>query len=846
MKVPISWVKDFVDLDGLSLEELAHTITMAGLEVEEIHYVGLPVPPAEDLHQNKISGLAWDKEKIVVGEIREVMPHPDADRLVLCRLYDGKEEHSVLTGAPNVFEYKGKGELKPTLKVAFAKEGAHLYDGHQPGQHLMTLKRTKIRGVESYSMLCSEKELGISEEHEGIMFLAEDAIAGTPLADYMGDAVFDIAIMPNIARDANIYGVAREIAALTGKKLAKMPIEVVAEGEPVKGKVKIDIQEPELNPRFVLGLIQNIEIKPSPEWVQRRLHLAGMRPINNIVDATNYAMLELGEPLHAFDYDVLVERAKGKTPTILTRRAKKGESLTTLDGEKRKLDDFTVLVCDEAGSLSIAGVMGGTESEVSDKTKNVLLEGAAWNFINIRRTLNAQRMSSEAAYRFSRGVHPAMASRGVSRGLELMRQWSGGVVDEGLIDEYPLPPKDVLVEISTDDVARWLGIELSAKEIATILKSLEFEVEIKGQNLSVKTPDHRLDIGEGVIGQADLMEEIARIYGYENIPETRLADALPRQRGNEELEKEERIRDVLVKLGMQEVITYRMTSEDEEAKRLPAGTSSDGKAYMELLNPSSQDRAVMRKSLLASMLEIVERNVKLRDQISLFEIGPVFQQSEEGTLPDEISRLVLAMRGPRVLPQWNNEGKELLDFADMKGVIEDALAGLQIEKLSYAPVDHPAFHPGKSARVMLGERQLGIFGELHPLVQGQYDLGDAPTLAASFRMEALLDAIPERFDSQAVPTYPPVIEDLAFVVAEGLPAGEMEAMIFQTGGKLLVDVRLFDIYRGEQIGAGNKSLAYTLTYQHSERTLTDEEVAKVRNKIVKRLERELSAQLRSE
>jgi phenylalanyl-tRNA synthetase beta chain len=330
MKIPISWLKEYVDIEGIALEDLARTLTVAGLEVEEIHYVGLPMPEGGQ-QVAKLSGLAWDPEKIVVGEIHEVMPHPDADRLVLCRLYDGEQEHTVLTGAPNLFEYKGQGELKHALKVAYAKEGAELYDGHQPGLQKMTLKRTKIRGVESYSMVCSEKELGLSEEHEGILFLGDEAKAGTPLADYMGDAVFDIAITPNIARLANVYGVAREVAALTGGKLKKLSTDFKAEGGSIVGKVKIDITSPELNPRFVLGLIENVTIKPSPEWVQRRLRLAGMRPINNIVDATNYAMLEVGEPLHAFDYDVLVERAGGKAPTIITRTAKQGETLTTLD-----------------------------------------------------------------------------------------------------------------------------------------------------------------------------------------------------------------------------------------------------------------------------------------------------------------------------------------------------------------------------------------------------------------------------------------------------------------------------------------------------------------------------------
>jgi len=843
MKVPLSWLKEFVNLDGFSIEELSHTLTMAGLEVEEIVYLGLPMPSGQQLA--KLSGLAWDRHKIVVGEIREVMPHPNADRLVLCRLFDGKQEHTVLTGAPNLFEFKGKGALKKLLKVAYAKEGAEIYDGHQPGFQKTVLIRAKIRGVESYSMVCSEKELGLSEEHEGILLLGNDAKVGMPLADYMGDAVFSIAITPNIARAANIYGVAREVAALTGRKLHAMPAAVKTEGPTIIGKAKIEIQNPELNPRFVLGLIKDVQIKPSPDSVQRRLQLAGMRPINNIVDATNYAMLELGEPLHAFDYDVLVERAKGSAPTIITRTAKKGEKLTTLDGVERKLDDFTVLVCDTAGPLSIAGVMGGAESEVTEKTRNVLLEGAAWNFINIRKTLSAQHLSSEAAYRFSRGVHPAMAPRGVSRGLELMRQWAGGHVSKGLVDKYPLPSKRVVVKITREDVRRWLGIELSAREITTILRRLKFEMTLKGKTLSVESPDHRLDIGEGVIGKADVMEEIARIYGYEKIPATRLSDELPPQRRNRSLQVEERLRDLLAVLGLQEVITYRLTSPQQEARRLPADTAPDDKPYVKLANPISQDKVVLRKSLLASVLEIVQSNAKLRERIAIFEIGPIFHASESEPLPDELQRLVLALSGPRQSPHWEGADGAPLDFYDLKGILENLLNGLNISDVHYEPAQHPAFHPAKCAKLMLGERQLGVFGELNPQVQIQYDLPSYPLQAATLNLDILLEVVPERFDSEPVPLYPPVLEDLAIVVDEALPAGQVEKLIAQTAGKLLTGLTLFDVYRGGQISAGKKSLAYRLTYQHAERTLTDEEVAKLREKIVQRLEQGLGAQLRA-
>ena len=845
MKTPFSWLKDFVNLDGVSVEELARTLTMAGLEVEEIHYIGLPMPSSEQGSHAKLSGLAWDRDKIVVGEIREVLPHPNADRLVLCRLFDGKQEHTVLTGAPNLFEYKSKGELKKTLKVAYAKEGAELYDGHQPGFQKTKLMRTKIRDVESYSMVCSEKELGLSEEHEGIIFLPAAAKAGTPLADVVGDAVLNIAITPNIARDANIYGIAREAAALLGRKLKAMPLAHKEEGPAIKGKVKIEIGKPEFNPRFVLGLISDIEIKPSPDWVQRRLRLAGMRPINNIVDATNYAMLELGEPLHAFDYDVLVQRASGKTPTILTRFAKSGEKLTTLDGVERKLDDFTVLVCDTAGPLSLGGVMGGSESEVGESTRNVLLEGAAWNFINIRKTLNAQRLSSEAAYRFSRGVHPAMAPRGVSRGLELMRLWSGGKVSQGLVDKYPLPAKPSVVKIGPADVARWLGVKLSATEIATILRRLEFDVKTSGKKLTVTSPDHRLDIGEGVIGQADLMEEIARVYGYERIPATRMADQLPPQRSKRKLEIEESIRDLLARLGLQEIITYRLTRPEEEARRLPSNIPPDDTPYVRLANPISQDRSVLRKSLLASMLEIVERNTNLRERLAFFEIGPVFRVSEAGPLPDELPRLVLAMAGPRQPQHWEGADSNPLDFYDIKGVVNALLQELKLNDLRFEPGEHPAFHPGRCAKVLAGDRQLGVFGELHPQVQMNYDLSEHPVQIATFNLEALYEAVPERFDSEGVPAHPPILEDLAIIVDDSIPSAQVDALVRQTGGQLLADLALFDVYRGEQIGAGKKSLAYQLTYQHPERTLTDEEVAKLRERILKRLEQDLGAKQRA-
>ncbi len=846
MLVPLSWLREFVETD-LPAEELARKLTLAGLEVEALRFVGLPVPsaPAGRAPGTSVSGLAWDRDKFVVGSVLEVMPHPAADRLVLCRLNDGQGEITVLTGAPNLFPYKGQGPLDPPLKVAYAREGARLYDGHKAGWEVITLKRTKIRGVESFSMACSEKELGISDDHEGVILLDADAPAGMPLAEYMGDAVFDIAINPNMARNANILGVAREVAALTGAQLREPDYQVPWGGAPIGGRAAVSIENPELNPRFVLGLIEDVAIRPSPYWLQRRLRLAGMRPINNIVDATNYVMLEIGQPLHAFDYDVLVRRAGGKAPHIITRLPRAGERLTTLDGADRALDDFTVLVTDEQGALSIAGVMGGSESEVSEKTVSVLLEGAAWHFINIRRTVAAQRLVSEAAYRFSRGVHPAMAERGVRRGLRLMQSLAGGRIAEGLVDEYPLPPAAPQVEVTTEEVERGLGVHLEATAIADMLRRLQFEVAVQGERLSAIPPDHRLDIGAGVVGKADLLEEIARLYGYDRIPETQVADRLPPQIGNAELEAEERLRDLLAGLGLQEVVTYRLTSPEREARRLAPGTSEAGLPYIQLANPITADRVVMRQSLLAGLFEVVERNARVRERMALFEIGPVYLAGEDGVLPDEPRRLAITLCGPRHLPAWQGADLSAMDFFDIKGVVEGLLADLHLPSGQYEPVEHPSFHPGKAARLSVDGRPVGILGEVHPLVRERYDFPEFPLLAADLDVEALLGAMPQQRTVVPAPAFPPVLEDLAVVVDERVPAASIEGLIRRAGGALVSEVRLFDLYQGEQIGAGQKSLAYAITYQAQDKTLTDEEVARVRARIVHQLEAELGARLRA-
>jgi len=889
MKVPLSWLKEYVEID-LPVEVLAERLTLAGLEVTGIEYIGIPQgEPVEGLALPPSDHLVWDREKIVLGAIREVKSHPNADRLVLAMVdYGGDALEQCVTGAPNLFAYKDKGPLDPSLLAPFGHEGAEVIDGHGEGGARMILKERALRGIPNRSMVMSEKELGLSDDHEGIMLLENETYGqhapGTPLQDVLGDAVLDIDMLPNIARAYNIVGVAREVAALTGAPLRYPPLDVVMEGPPIEGQAQIEIREPELNPRFTLALLRDIAIKPSPQWMQRRLMLAGMRPINNIVDATNYVMLELGQPLHAFDYDVLVERAGGQPPTIITRLPEPGERLVTLDGAEHALDEYNILVADTAGALSIGGVMGGLESEGQDGferaleaigvpiaggddderipigkaaargpvTKNVLLEAAAWNFINIRRTMQSQKMSSEAGLRFSRGVHPAMAERGLRRCIELMRQTAGGTVAQGIIDNYPLPAPVVEVDLPLNQVERLLGFSIPADEIVRILRALEFTVEPRGDVLHVIVPDHRLDIGTGLTGCADLIEEIARIYGYDRLPLTIVRDELPAQRANVPLEREERARDVLAKAGLREIVTYRLTTPEQEARVTPEGQPSSWRQapYITLANPISTDKVALRHTLLAGMLDVAASNARHTERQRLFEIGHVYYPVEGQELPDEPTHVGLLMTGPRDLPDWQGDARQgSIDFFDLKGVIEALIKDMRIDgAVSYRPTEHSSFHPGRAAELVIDKRVVGVLGEVHPLVRQAFGLGldlEKPVLAAELDLDALVANVPMLRNIEPVPTQPAVYQDIALVVDRSVSAADLEAAIREAGGDLLEDVRLFDVYEGESIPAGKKSLAYSLTFRSPDKTLTSEQANRQRDRIVQALQQAFNAEIRS-
>ena len=840
MRVPLSWLQDYVNID-LSVEEVAELLTNAGLEVKEIERIGLPGAPLE-----------WDREKLILGRLLKVEQHPDADRLVLATVdYGAAEPKVVVTGAPNLFEYIGQGDLSAlNLYSPYALEGATLYDGHKPSRQTTKLKGRPLRGIYNDSMLCSEKELGISDEHEGIVLIRQDEhspvyVAGTPLQDVLGDAVLEIDIIPNIARCASMVGVAREVAALTDQPLRAPDYRVITEGPPLDGEVVITTEQPELNPRFVALVIDGVRQTPSPYWMQHRLRLAGQRPINVVVDISNYVMLEMGQPNHTFDYDFLRRRADEYAPEgpihIHTRLPQPGETLTTLDGVTHKLPPTAILVTDPAGNLSLGGIMGGFDSEIKDGTTSVLLEAAAWNFINIRQTANAMDIHTEAGFRFSRGVHPSQAILGAQRAADLLRRLAGGTVRQGIIDTYSLPPEPVVITLNPVYARQLSGLNVSMDEMADLLEGLEFGTQPYGDYLQVTTPDHRLDIE----GPHDLVEEICRMYRYDRIPSTLLADSLPPQRRNVKLEREERLRDILVTLGMQEAISYRLTSPARESRLLATGPADD-RPYVQLTNPPAPDRTVMRHTILSSVLEAAAANTRHADRIALFEVGDIYLASEDSELPDELSHLALVLTGQRSKAGWQDGHSGTYDFYDLKGILEQLFAGLYLP-LTVEAVQHPTYRQGRSARLLVNGQQVGVMGELHPAVVKGFELRvdrNQPVLAAQLNLELLLSLVPDRFPYQALSTYPPILEDLALVVDRALPAAEVEAALRQAGGFLLTDVALFDVYEGDQIPAGKKSLAYHLTFQAPDKTLTDKDVSKQRQRILKQLDQAIGAKLR--
>lgn len=833
MKLPVSWLKEYVELT-ISVPELVDKLTLAGLEVIHVKLVGVPVP---DGLRCKIEdpGPVWAKDKIVTAKVLEITKVPETDKLKFVKLDLGKggEPKTVITGAGNI----APGEKGQVVVLAYA--GAVLIDGYSEKKELKELKPKPIRGFPSDSMVCSVRELGISDDHEGIVLLPPETPVGVPLVDLLGDIVLEIDVLPNMARCNSIVGLAREIAALTGQRLKAPSAAVSQQGPSIEGKVTVAIENAELARRYTTMLIEGMTVQPSPHWMQRRLALCGMRPINNLVDITNYMMLELGQPLHAFDYDKLVARSGGKAPAITVRLAKLGEKLTTLDNVERKLEPHHLVIADARGVVALAGVMGGLETEVTQATTRVLLESAHFHAPVVRKTARELNLFSEASMRFSKGLHPELAFITAERTAEYLRQLGGGIVCQGVIDCYPAPLTAAPITMPLSQVERLLGMTIPVGDMLRILRALEYRVDGPNEagQLSIIPPSHRVDIQHGA---ADVVEDIARVYGYDKLPTSTLADALPVQFDNKDLMGEERVRDILAGLGLQEVMTYALTSAEKET---PLGIAGEA---VTLANPIHSERGILRRSLLASVLEVAASNLKHRNTVRLFEVGQTYTPEAGQTLPRETRRLVVVLTGQRQTEHWDTAATGgTMDFFDLKGIVEALFARLHLGKVTLEPIQTIELHPGQAAEVKAGKTLLGKIGQLHPTLLPQYQLGKRAVFVADLDLDAILSVTPALHRIESIITFPPVLEDIALVVDETLPAAKLEAEIRAGGGELLKRVRLFDVYRGANLPAGKKSLAYALTYQADDRSLTDKEIVKVRQKIVGRVEKLLGATLRA-
>jgi phenylalanyl-tRNA synthetase beta chain len=781
---------------------------MAGLEVGEVESIG----------QN------WQRDKFFVGEIIDVAPHPNADRLVLATVaYGQAEPQAVVSGAPN---------LRPGehgAKVAFAVEGAQLMDAYADEPRIHTLKRATIRGVESAGMVCSEKELGLSDAHEGVLILDPDAPVGASLQDYLGDVVLDIELTPNLARANSIIGTAREVAALTGQTLRQWPrADALASGPhaATTSYITVASSDPQLCARYSAALIENLIIQPSPPWMQRRLRLAGMRPINNIVDVTNYCMLATGQPLHAFDYDKLQLRGG-----IVVRCAKPGERMQTLDGVDRDLTPDTLLITDDSGPIALAGVMGGSATEVSDHTTRILLESANFDFVSIRRTSQRLRLSSEAAQRFGRGLDSELTLPALLYASRLMEELGGGTLQAEIADTYPLPPHPKTLMLQSTEVKRLLGIDISVDEIASILTALECTCTRRGDGehtaIEVQVPSYRLDVSI----PADLIEEIARVHGYDAIPSTLMRDVLPPQHSQPLRQGLEQSRDILVGCGLTEIISYSLTNLEWVNRLNPEAPPANPADYVRLANPLSQEREFLRQSLLPSMLETLQTNSRYRQRMLLFEIGRIYLPQPGEELPAEPRRLSIGLTGPVAPVSWQTPAENAqLGFTHLKGVVETLVQRLNVPNVKTEPATHPALHPGRTAALTVAGEALGILGELHPQLREALELPEQPIALLELDIDLLLThRQPRHF--RPIARFPAVLEDMALVVDADVPAQAVQDAIQTAGGELLRRVELFDLYQGASIPPDKKSLAYALTFQAEDRSLTENEVRTIYRRI---------------
>ena len=800
MKVPLSWLKQYVDVD-LPAQDLAHRLTMAGIEVGEVEVIG-----------------GWSE--VFVGHVTGVRPHPNADRLRLCVVSTGYEELEVGCGAPNV----AVGQ-----NICFAKVGANIYNTHTERHEV--LEAAKIRGVESQGMICSAVELGLGDDHSGIIELPEDAPVGALLDDYMGDTVLDLELTPNRLDCLSVLGVAHEVAALTGKTVKEPETNYKEAGAPITEQIDISVGSPELCRRYTASLLQGVKIGPSPQWLQDRLTRAGLRPINNVVDVTNFVMLEYNQPLHSFDYDLI------KDATVIVRRARPDEMLTTLDGVERKLTVENLVIADANDAIGIGGVIGGANSEISVNTVNVLLESATFDGTNNRKTAQTLGLRTEATLRFEKGLRPELAPIALRRATGLIQEVAGGTVAPGIVDVLSDEGADApVVPLTGEKIRRMLGMEVDQKRVQETLDALGFTWESAGEfELKVTVPYWRNDVNI----EEDLVEEVVRTIGYDSVPTTMLSSSIPFQQPVPVMGLRDQIKDLLASEGIQEVINYPLVTlqQLEQVEQLdPANLP------MRVTNPMSADREYLRTTLRASLLATLAANQGHgAGPFRLFEAGRVFWP-REGDLPDERETVAGVLAGLRHEPSWL-EDDSLLDFYDAKGVVVLVLNRLGV-LATYEPSDDPSFHPGRCAVIKVEDAVIGVVGEVHPVVMDRLGLESPQVAAFELYLGPILAALPDgQQQFEPLPRYPSATRDLALVMPTDVDAGQVTRLILRHRGVDRAD--LFDIYAGENLAEGTKSLAFHVYFQARDRTLTNEEVNRSLDGLLRILERELKVTLRA-
>jgi len=816
MRVSTDWLSDYISLEGVAPQELAEKITRSGIEI--------------DVVENRNQGV----NKVVVGYVKSKEKHPDADKLNVCIVDVGQEEDlQIVCGAKNV----DAGQ-----KIAVALVGAKLPGG-------LDIKKAKLRGVVSMGMICSAKELGMNdkllpkEQQEGILVLPENTEIGTPIAQVLGldDHVLELDLTPNRSDCLSMLGAAYEVGAILGRdvKLPDPQQHLVEISDAAANHISVQISAAEQCAHYAARYVTGIKLGASPLWMQNRLMAAGIRPINNVVDVTNYVMLEYGQPLHAFDADKL---EKGH---IDVRMAQEGETIVTLDGQERKLEPHMLLITDGVKPVAIAGVMGGENSEVAEGTVNLLLESAKFDGGTVRKTSRQLGLRSEASLRFEKEVDPGAVIAALNRAAELIQRYAGGEVHQGIVQAGTESAEKRVVKLSLDKLNRYLGTDLSLLEVKTIFARLHFACGDAEQGiLDVEVPTRRGDITLDV----DLFEEVARLYGYDNIPTTPIEGPTTPGAYTRAQAMRRTIRGLLANSGWQEMISYSFVHPDK-ASLFPSLTA--GSKTVKLAMPMSEDRSVLRTSVLPQMLDAAVYNMnRKQDSLAVFEVGSVFFTEEEQLTkqPHEIPVLSMLLTGNRAPQQWN-AGAEKVDFFDLKGALEELFAYLGLEsRIRFVANQPEGYHPGRSASVYLSDlhggedKLIGTMGQLHPELQLQYDLNDV--YLAEIGLEAIYSDADADIRYRELPRFPAVERDIAVVVGKDVEAGAMLHAIREAAGELMQTVQVFDVFTGSKLGDDKKSVAMALVYRHRERTLTDEEITEVHSRVVSRLEEQFGAELR--